>query len=323
MELIVDNNFKDTYALYFGEQRSAIVLETINGFFMDFDPEIVTDSINIIKTATTLGINYTECHDKVVQKIIPRFPTIGDIDKFILCLVLKIMIATGAADIDKIIKSPRNIYKEVAAKHFRIPLKKVTAEMIEKVIATAKKFEEDSYSVDEPPTENWDEYFYNIVRQIARNSKCLSRKIGCIMVKDKSILSTGYNGPPRGIPRCDLRWKIDTSFMKKYGDKAKDQEVEGRCPRYVIGFKSGQGLEICPAGHAERNSLINAARVGTCTKGTTLYMSCAIPCSACLVEIINAGVKEIVVTSLNIYDSTTMYLLTQSDLGVRLFNFIK
>ena len=195
--------------------------------------------------------------------------------------------------------------------------------MIEIVKANAKRFEEKSYSVDEPRTESWDEYFYNMACQTARNSKCLSRRIGCVMVKDKSILSTGYNGPPRGIPRCDLRWKLDEDFIKEYGDKAKGKETDGICPRYVIGFKSGEGLEICPAGHAERNALINAARNGIKTKGTTLYMSCGIPCSPCLVEIINAGVREIVCTSLKIYDSTTMYLLTHGALKVRLFDFIK
>ena len=162
-----------------------------------------------------------------------------------------------------------------------------------------------------------------MARQTARNSKCLSRRIGCVMVKDKSILSTGYNGPPRGIPRCDMRWEIDQPFIDKYGPMVKGQELEGKCPRYPIGFKSGEGLEICPAAHAERNALINAARNGIATRDTILYMSCGFPCSPCLVEIINAGVKEIVVTSLKIYDSTTMYLLTQSDLGVRLFDFIK
>jgi dCMP deaminase len=120
-----------------------------------------------------------------------------------------------------------------------------------------------------------------------------------------------------------LRWSLDEAFVKKYGDKIKDQAVRGRCPRHVIGFKSGEGLDVCPAGHAERNALINAARKGIATKGSLLYMTCGIPCSPCLVEIINAGVDGIVVTSLKVYDDSAMYLIKQSNLKIRLFDFIK
>lgn len=323
MELIIDNNFKQTYELYFGDSRSTMVLENINGLFNIYDPELVGDVINIIKTAMALGFTYTECYDKVVEDVLSRFPLGDNIDKFIVSLVIKLMVASESSNIDELLKSPRDINREVAAKHFRVPIKKVTDKMVEDVVVAAKKFEETSYSVDEPPTDTWDEYYYTICRQVARNSKCLSRRIGCVMVKDKSILSTGYNGPPRGIPRCDMRWKIDSDFAETYKEQAEGKETKGICPRYVIGFKSGQGLEICPAGHAERNALINSAREGMATKGSTLYMSCGMPCTPCLVEIINAGVKEIVVTSLKIYDSTTMYLITQSDLSVRLFDFIK
>jgi dCMP deaminase len=323
MELVIDKNFKEMYEAYYGELRSKVVLDVINGIFSKFDPEIVNDTINIIKTSIACGFTFTDCYDKIAETILSKFPVDRDIDKFILSMVVKILIATGSEDIYDLIRSPRDIYKEVTAKHFRVPIKKVTQDMIHTVVEAAKKFEETSYSVDEPPTTTWDEYYYTVCRQVARNSKCLSRRIGCVMVKDKSILSTGYNGPPRGIPRCDLRWKIDPGFVERFGKKAEGKETEGICPRYVIGFKSGEGLDICPAGHAERNALINSAREGISTKGSTLYMSCGMPCSPCLVEIINAGVKEIVVTSLKIYDDTTLYLLTQGDLRIRLFDFIK
>ena len=216
----------------------------------------------------------------------------------------------------------RDIYKEVAAKQLGIPQAAITDKMVNDVVEAAAKFDEISYSVDEATTDSWDEYFYNMARQTSRNSKCLSRKIGCVMVNDKSIISSGYNGPPRGIPRCDRRWEVDPEFRKKYISMTSGSLTD-ICPRYTIGFKSGEGLHICPAGHAERNALINAARHGISTKGTTLYMSCGFPCSPCLVEIINAGVKEIVCTSLNIYDDMALYLLTHSRLEVRLFNFIK
>lgn len=323
MEIVVDKNFKEAYAAYYGNLRSKVVLDVINGMFSKFDPDIISDTINIVKTSMVCGFTYSECYDRIVETILTRFPANRDIDKFILSMVIKIMVLTGSEDVDQLMRSPRDIYKEITAKQFRIPLRKVTQDMIDAVVSAAKKFEDASYSVDESPTTTWDEYFYNMARQTARNSKCLSRRIGCVMVKDKSILSTGYNGPPRGIPRCDLRWKLDPGFIEKFEEKVKGKETEGICPRYAIGFKSGQGLEICPAGHAERNALINAARHGIKTKDTTLYMSCGVPCSPCLVEIINAGVKEIVVTSLKIYDETTLYLLTQGDLSIRLFSFIK
>jgi len=184
-----------------------------------------------------------------------------------------------------------------------------------------------SYTVDFSNVNSWDEYFFNICNQVARNSKCFSRHIGATLVRDKSILSTGYNGPPRGVPTCDKRWELDELLKERYGDRVDLSKVEGQCPRHLLDFKSGEGLSVCIAGHAERNALINSARMGVCTKGTeedpsTLYMSCGIPCTPCLVEIINAGVSEIVVTSLGLYDESAYYLLKESALKFRLYDFI-
>jgi len=182
-----------------------------------------------------------------------------------------------------------------------------------------------SYSIEAAGFNSWDEFYYNVAKQVGRNSKCLSRKIGSVLVRDKSIISTGYNGPPRGISTCDKRWFEDSEFMTTYAKEyeAIDGSVEGICPRRIIGFKSGEGLDICVAGHAERNSLINAAREGISTKHTTMYMTCGIPCTPCLVEIINAGVEEIVVTSFGFYDGSAGYLSQQSNIKIRLFDFIK
>jgi dCMP deaminase len=99
--------------------------------------------------------------------------------------------------------------------------------------------------------------------------------------------------------------------------------VAGKCPRRVLGMKSGEGIEWCPAGHGEENAILNAARMGVCTKDTSMYMTCGIPCSKCLVKIINAGVSELVVTSFNIYDVTSEYLVENSSLKIRLFDFLK
>lgn len=323
MELIVDNNFKNTYNLYYGKLKTEMVLESINNVFVHNDPEVIVDTVNLVKTSIACGFTYTRCYEEVIKKILSRFPVNEDIDKFIMSVTLKVMVASGATNIEELLKSPRDIYREVTSKHFRVTPRKVTDEMIKSVKQAADKFTNESYSVTDPPVNDWDEYFYMMCKNAARNSKCLSRRIGAVLVADKSIISTGYNGPPRGVPRCDMRWRLDNDFFKAYGDRVEGKQLEGICPRYNIGFKSGEGLSVCPAGHAERNALINAARYGIRTKGTILYMSCGIPCTPCLIEIINAGVKEIVVMSLQTYDETSMYLLNQSDLGIRLFDFIK
>jgi dCMP deaminase len=323
MELIIDNFFKESYERYFDSFKHEYVVDMINAVFEKWEPELLNETVNIIKTAMTLNLTYTECYDKVAAAILHKFPIQSDIDKFILSVTLKVMISVDEDSVSDFMSKPRDIYKEVTAKHFRVPLDKVTDEMVAQMKDASDRFTEQSYSITDPAVDGWDDYFYNVCRQVARNSKCLSRRIGAVMVKDKSIVSTGYNGPPRGVPRCDLRWTLDPGFIEKYGHHAEGKEVEGKCPRYVIGFNSGEGLEICPAGHAERNALINAARYGISTIGTTLYMTCGIPCSPCLIEIINAGVKEIVVTSLQIYDETSTYLLNQGSLVVRMYDFIK
>ena len=224
--------------------------------------------------------------------------------------------------VEETMKKPRDINKEITSIYFGISIDEVTDDMINEVSLLSDKL---GYSIEKHTEEinSWDKYFFELAKTVACNSKCLSRQLGAVLVRDKSIISTGYNGPPRGIPRCDLRWEYDTKFAEKYKKNIIDKKVTGLCPRKVIGFKSGQGLEICPAGHAERNALINAAREGHVTKDTTLYMTCGLPCTPCLVEIINAGVKEIVVMSTLSYDETAIYLLEQSNLSVRLFNFLK
>lgn len=323
MEMIVDNFFKETYNRYFNNFGPQEVLDIVNRVFEKYEPELITEAVNIVKTSITVGASYTECYDRIMTVALRRFSVGDDIDKFIVSITTKILIAMDVEALDELLRKPRNIIKEVAAKHFRVPIENVTDIMLESTQRASANFAAKGYSITDPPVDGWDEYFYNVCRQVARNSKCLSRRIGAVLVNDKSIVSTGYNGPPRGVPRCDLRWRLDPAFMNKYTDKIGDQDVIGKCPRHIIGFKSGEGLDVCPAGHAERNALINAARHGIATKNTTLYMTCGIPCGPCMIEIINAGVREIVVTSLSFYDETSLYLLDQSAVGVRMYDFIK
>jgi dCMP deaminase len=206
------------------------------------------------------------------------------------------------------------------------------------------------YSINKENPESWDEYWFNMCVTVASNSKCLSRKIGACIVLDNTIISTGYNGPPRKIRRCDERWLVDPDMRKYVADKIDNLDciddgkyekfdgiihkksrffethLKGICPRYLpeMGFGSGEGLEWCVAGHAERNAIVNSAREGLhALKGCKLYMTCGVPCKDCMVEIINAGIDEII-TDLRdpFYDKSSKYLLNESGIKVRQFDFI-
>ena len=146
---------------------------------------------------------------------------------------------------------------------------------------------------------DWDKYFLQIAMMVGKQSKCFSRQIGVVLVRDRSIITTGFNGPPRGIPHCEERSK---------------REV---CPRRLKGYVSGKGLHLCTAAHAELNALLNAARMGACTKDTTLYCNCCVPCKNCLIALINAGIKEIVCTNGEYYDDLSPWLLKHSNIQVR------
>ena len=165
---------------------------------------------------------------------------------------------------------------------------------------------------------SFDRYFLDVCTAVAKNSKCLSRQIGAILVRDKSIISTGYNGPPRGVMHCVDRIRGGDSLLKDKILLGKNDE--SKCPRQLLGYLSGEGLEWCIAGHAERNALINAARNGIETNGAKMYMTCGIPCKDCLIEIINAGIEELIVTKELYYDNISPFLVKQSKIKVRVYD---
>ena len=142
---------------------------------------------------------------------------------------------------------------------------------------------------------SWDRYFLDIAGTVSGKSHCLSKQRGCIIVRGKQILSTGYNGPPTGFYHCDDIWyrvKISEMFLDcvKLG-----WDYRPICPRKIMGFEPGKGLEYCPASHAEDNAIVQAAKNGISVKGGSLYCSFAeIPCRECVKSIINAGIREIV-----------------------------
>lgn len=142
----------------------------------------------------------------------------------------------------------------------------------------------------------WDSYFHSICIAIASKSPCLSRKIGAILVRDRSIISTGFNGPARGYPHC-----ID------------------ECPRKLKGYKSGEGLIECPAAHAEGNCIANAARIGASTINAILYMNCIIPCKDCMVLLVNAGIVEVVVEEDIPYHAMSLDIAKYGNISIRKF----
>ncbi len=118
---------------------------------------------------------------------------------------------------------------------------------------------------------SWDEYFMEVAQVVARRSTCLRRNVGALLVKDKRILATGYNGAPSGLPHC----------------------TEVGCAREQAGVPSGERHEMCRGLHAEQNALIQAARHGISVKGACLY-STTEPCSLCAKMLINAGIDRVV-----------------------------
>ncbi|MCS7121869.1 MAG: dCMP deaminase family protein [Archaeoglobaceae archaeon] len=116
-----------------------------------------------------------------------------------------------------------------------------------------------------------DEYFMEIAKVVATRSTCLRQKVGAVVVKDKRILATGYNGAPSGLPHCD----------------------EVGCMRDELRVPSGERQELCRGVHAEQNAIIQAAKFGISVEGATLY-STHCPCITCAKIIINSGIKRVV-----------------------------
>ncbi|MDD5292037.1 MAG: cytidine/deoxycytidylate deaminase family protein [Candidatus Omnitrophica bacterium] len=118
---------------------------------------------------------------------------------------------------------------------------------------------------------SWDKYFIETARLISTRSTCLRRKVGAIIVKDRRILATGYNGTPSNVRHCD----------------------ETGCLRDKLNIPSGERHELCRGLHAEQNVLLQAALYGISVKESVLYCTNQ-PCVICAKMLINAGIKEIV-----------------------------
>ncbi|MDF2521322.1 MAG: CMP/dCMP deaminase, zinc-binding [Clostridia bacterium] len=118
---------------------------------------------------------------------------------------------------------------------------------------------------------SWDEYFMSIAELVKTRSTCIRREVGAVIVRDKRILTTGYNGAPSGLRHCG----------------------ETGCLREQLGIPSGQRHELCRGIHAEQNAIIQAANFGVPIQGSTIYVTLS-PCILCTKMLINAGISRIV-----------------------------
>jgi dCMP deaminase len=165
----------------------------------------------------------------------------------------------------------------------------------------------------------WDKYFLSIAEAVAQKSSCYSRKLGAVLVRDNAIISTGFNGVARGIPDCSSRYEKDLALMKHLAAFPSGKAAL-TCPRRILGFGSGEGMQWCYARHAEENAITQAARSGVSTKGSTLYLNWKTPCLHCLQACINAGVLEIVVTELASYNEQAQFIIDHTKIKIRTYD---
>lgn len=140
---------------------------------------------------------------------------------------------------------------------------------------------------------SWDEYFMRFAELAATRTTCLRRSVGAVIVKNKHILATGYNGAPKKVPHCkDL----------------------GGCLREKLNVPSGERHELCRALHAEQNAIIQCAMSGQNIEGATIYITHQ-PCIICSKMIINAGIKRIVVRE-GYPDNLAKQILSEAGLSI-------
>ena len=140
----------------------------------------------------------------------------------------------------------------------------------------------------------WDRYFMDIAQVAAKRSNCSRRQVAAVLVRDRRIISTGYNGTPRGVKNC----------------------CDGGCPRCNSNTPSGSNLHECLCSHAEENAIVQAAYHGIAVKGATLYTTYS-PCLLCAKMIINAGIVEVVYHEHYSIDDVSTRLLHEAGVAVR------
>jgi dCMP deaminase len=147
-----------------------------------------------------------------------------------------------------------------------------------------------------PLRPSWEEYFTDITHLVAKRSTCLRRHVGAVLVKDKKILATGYNGSPSGLEHC----------------------LDIGCLREKLSIPSGERHELCRGLHAEQNAIIQAAYHGVQIRGATLYCTNH-PCIICSKMIINAGIQRIIYEE-GYADALAKQMLKESKVKVEKFD---
>jgi len=141
---------------------------------------------------------------------------------------------------------------------------------------------------------DWDTYFMDIALVVSRRGNCSRRKVGAVIVSDRRIIATGYNGTPRGIRNC----------------------CEGGCARCASQTPSGAGLAECVCSHAEENAITQSAYHGVRTKGASLYATIS-PCLTCAKMIINAGIREVIYSGEYAFNEQTRALFAEAGVVCR------
>lgn len=153
--------------------------------------------------------------------------------------------------------------------------------------------------------DKWDQRFLDLAFDIATWSSCYKpeRNVGAVIVHNKRILTTGYNGAPAGLVSCKER---------------------GECLRVKLGIPSGKQHELCYAIHAEQNAIIQAAKMGVPIENATIYVTHQ-PCAICTKMIINAGISRIVYAlpypdefSRQLLEDAKIVVQSAQDLGLRI-----
>lgn len=141
----------------------------------------------------------------------------------------------------------------------------------------------------------WDEYFMEMAMVAAKRSTCLRRKVGAVIVKNKQILASGYNGTPMGLPHCE----------------------DVGCLREQLKVPSGKNHELCRGVHAEQNAICQAAFHGVSVRGATIYVTNQ-PCVVCTKMLINAGIERVVYA--NPYpDELAQEMMNESQMKIEVF----
>jgi dCMP deaminase len=165
---------------------------------------------------------------------------------------------------------------------------------IDELRQSVHQFLGDNLFFDRP---SWDEYFMSIARMVASRSNCVKRRVGAVIALDRRIISTGYNGTPRGTRNCN----------------------EGGCPRCNSFAEGGARLDECLCSHGEENAITQAAYHGISVRGGTLYTTMS-PCLFCTKLIINSGIGEVVYNSHYPLGETAMDLAREAGVTLRQYS---